>query len=308
MSVDPRKVQEIPEFIYDDRIKDEQPEYLRAPGIIDVVDFGNMISRLLRNLTLPSEYWDPSTRVVVSPEYPDLMEDNLLMPQIIWDVVSRVPFEKDPKPRRRNVNELDADRNSPIVNIHNVQRFDNTMEFLCIDRDNYKASRLQEFFEDFMELHLAIFQDAGVSDVLYDSRINDRVLSYRERVNDKYGVRTTRYRVLTQVLRVFPRTRLQHIDVRASAGYYIRVSERVTRGSGDYDTLDRATALFIKGVRDDISNLHSTYQKDVDYYLGSDSRIYWITGGDAPTEGAEYFVSYLHSDTIEAEDKADIVY
>jgi len=301
--VDVKKVQELPEFVYDDTIDTEQPEYLRAPALLDIVDFGNMVSRLLRSISLTNEFWPAGTSPIVTPEYPDLTDESLNVPMIVWDVVDRVPLEMDTVPRRRNTNPFREDRESEHILIHNVQRFRNIVEFLCVDRDNYHAYRLQEFLEDFMMTHQGLFQLAGVGKVLYDSRINDRVLSYRERVRDKFAVRTTRYEVFTQVIRAIPITRLQEIEVTLTAGYHVMLNERVTRGSSTCDSLSRSHVLFLKEVKDTIDG-PDTYQKDVDYYL-SDDKICWKSGGKSPSTGSTYFVTYLYSGTIEFTDAAE---
>jgi hypothetical protein len=294
-------------FVYTDIQSDQdQPEYLRAPGLIDIIDFGNMLSRLFRDMTLPDDYWRADTRVVVTPEYPNLEDTSTTVPMIVWDVIARSTFPTDIRPRKRNVSEFEVDRFSDTVNEHMVQRFNNIFELACIDKDNYHASRLQEFLEDFIEVHIGLFQLAGVGAIEYEGRTNDRVLSYRERVRDEFAVRTTRYRIETQTIRIVPIARLQEVEITLQSGFSVMLNERVTRTSAQYDTLSRERAFLIKQVVDSVDQVHSTYKKDTDYYL-SDNKIYWNDGERAPTIGETYFVTYLYSESIEFSDTAPVL-
>jgi hypothetical protein len=295
-------------FIYSDIIQDDGSiEYLRAPGLIDVLDFGNMVSRIMRNITLPLDYWKAGTKLIVTPEYPDITSEAVATPMIVWDVVSRNHYPKEPVPRRRNANEFAEDEDSDTVKVHMVQRFENLFQFSCVEKDNYHASRLQEFLEDFLEVHKGLFQLAGIGRMEYAGRLSERIYPVGSGVRDKFAVRSTRYLIETQVVRIVPVTRLQEVEINLQAGFFIMLNERVTRGSGTYDTLSHEEVILIKQVVDSPLQLHSTYKKDADYYL-QDNKIYWQTSGRSPAEGDTYFVTYLYSEKITVSETSEKFY
>ena len=222
---------------------------------------------------------------------------------IVWQLLDRTPSRQDPVARRRNVHQFAVDDNARAPKAYLVQRFSNIVRFACIDRDHYHAYRLQELLEYFMALHIGIFQLAGVGGVLYESRENDRLMG---RSTDKFALKSTRYQVLTQTLRVIPLERLMEIEVTLTAGYQIMVNEPIVRGSGSSDAFQNSHVILIKDVRDTTVASRSTYTKTEDFYLQDDA-IVWVSGGRAPAVGATYYVTYLYGDPLEFSEQTELI-
>jgi hypothetical protein len=297
-TIDPARLRLLPDPIMDDRIL-EQPEYPRLQGYLDVLDFGGMFADLIQKSNLP-KYWRDGTELIATHDTPDLEDEGLLVPMIYWTVEDRIPVE--PRPVLRHAHELAEYEEEEFANTFWIQQFINVVSFSCIDSSNYNASRLQEYLEDFLLTHYAIFRAAGITDLRYDSRVPDRILSYRERVRTQFSVRTTLYRVKTQIIRVIPEVRLQSVHVNITSEARAVINEAVVRGSGDSDALAMDNPVAILGIYD-TRTAHTygdSYEKERDYYLNDSRELQWLSGGRAPAEGATYYVSYLHGAALES--------